>query len=172
MHYTFRFRLSAFGFFPSLLVVAGCCWHASNPAQEGNVPMSIQITSTGFAHNQAIPKKYSGEGDDISPAPAWTNIPEGTQELALICDDPERAHARALGALGDLQYSGGGEGLAGRSGPARNNWRRRRGRCRGRTRGPSRTNRLPGPDAAAGHGTHHYHFTGMRSGARSTPDRG
>ncbi|NQU23598.1 MAG: YbhB/YbcL family Raf kinase inhibitor-like protein [Candidatus Nealsonbacteria bacterium] len=51
--------------------------------------MAIEITSTAFAQGQPIPKKYSGEGVDVSPPLAWSGLPEGTQELALICDDPD-----------------------------------------------------------------------------------
>ena len=51
--------------------------------------MTISITSTAFEAGKAIPKKYSGEGEDVSPPLAWSNVPQGTKELALICDDPD-----------------------------------------------------------------------------------
>ncbi len=51
--------------------------------------MSIEITSSAFAGGQQIPKKYTGEGADVSPPLAWSKLPEKTQELALICDDPD-----------------------------------------------------------------------------------
>ncbi len=51
--------------------------------------MAIEITSTAFAHGEPIPKKYSGQGVDVSPPLAWSGLPEGTQELALVCDDPD-----------------------------------------------------------------------------------
>lgn len=51
--------------------------------------MAIQLTSTAFAEGAAIPRKYTGEGEDVSPALAWSGLPDGTQELALICDDPD-----------------------------------------------------------------------------------
>ena len=51
--------------------------------------MSIKITSSAFADGQRIPKKYTGEGQDVSPPLAWSDLPKGTQELALICDDPD-----------------------------------------------------------------------------------
>jgi Raf kinase inhibitor-like YbhB/YbcL family protein len=38
---------------------------------------------------ERIPKKYTADGDDLSPPLAWTEPPEGTVELALICDDPD-----------------------------------------------------------------------------------
>ena len=50
---------------------------------------SLQLTSTAFAAGSAIQKKHTGEGADISPALAWSNIPEGTQSFAIICHDPD-----------------------------------------------------------------------------------
>ena len=49
----------------------------------------IEITSTAFAHGQPIPKKYTADGGDLSPPLAWSGLPAGTKELALICDDPD-----------------------------------------------------------------------------------
>ncbi|HID74625.1 MAG TPA: YbhB/YbcL family Raf kinase inhibitor-like protein [Planctomycetaceae bacterium] len=51
--------------------------------------MGIQLTSSAFAPGEPIPRQYTGEGQDCSPPLAWTGLPEGTGELALICDDPD-----------------------------------------------------------------------------------
>jgi Raf kinase inhibitor-like YbhB/YbcL family protein len=51
--------------------------------------MTIRVTSTAFEHGQPIPRKYTGEGSDVSPPIAWSGLPEGTKELVLICDDPD-----------------------------------------------------------------------------------
>ncbi len=51
--------------------------------------MTIVVTSSAFEQGQPIPRKYTGEGEDISPPLAWTGLPEGTKELALIVDDPD-----------------------------------------------------------------------------------
>jgi Raf kinase inhibitor-like YbhB/YbcL family protein len=51
--------------------------------------MAIQLTSTAFGEGERIPRKYTGEGEDVSPPLAWSGLPEGTKELALICDDPD-----------------------------------------------------------------------------------
>lgn len=49
----------------------------------------MKIRSTAFEHNQRIPKKYTGEGEDVSPPLAFEEIPNGTVSLALIVDDPD-----------------------------------------------------------------------------------
>ena len=51
--------------------------------------MTLQITSTAFSDNGAIPALYTCDGKDISPPLAWTGIPDGAQSLALIVDDPD-----------------------------------------------------------------------------------
>ena len=51
--------------------------------------MSIEVTSTAFKEGQLIPKKYTGEGADVSPPISWKGLPEGTREVVLICDDPD-----------------------------------------------------------------------------------
>ncbi len=51
--------------------------------------MALVLTSTAFVHNGAIPKIYTCQGEDISPALAWSGLPAGTKSLALIVDDPD-----------------------------------------------------------------------------------
>lgn len=51
--------------------------------------MTITVTSPAFDDGSRIPKKYTGDGEDVSPPLTWTGVPEGTQEIALICDDPD-----------------------------------------------------------------------------------
>jgi len=49
----------------------------------------LTITSPAFQHNQRIPEKYTGEGEDMNPPLSIEFIPEGTKTLALIFDDPD-----------------------------------------------------------------------------------
>jgi len=49
----------------------------------------MQISSPAFTANQAIPKQYTCDGKDISPALHWTGVPDKTRSLALIVDDPD-----------------------------------------------------------------------------------
>ncbi|MHB1034254.1 MAG: YbhB/YbcL family Raf kinase inhibitor-like protein [Pirellulales bacterium] len=51
--------------------------------------MKLTVSSSAFEAGNPIPKKYTGEGRDISPPLAWSDAPEGTKEFALICDDPD-----------------------------------------------------------------------------------
>ncbi len=49
----------------------------------------LKIRSTAFNDGERIPKKYTCDGEDISPPLIWEDIPEGTVTLALISDDPD-----------------------------------------------------------------------------------
>ena len=51
--------------------------------------MDINITSSAFAEGGMIPKRYTCDSEDVSPDLAWSGVPEGTQSIALICDDPD-----------------------------------------------------------------------------------
>ncbi len=51
--------------------------------------MRITVHSEAFAQNQAVPQKYTGDGDDVSPPLRWSQPPEHAKELALIVDDPD-----------------------------------------------------------------------------------
>jgi Raf kinase inhibitor-like YbhB/YbcL family protein len=117
----------------------------------------MEITSTVFRDGQAIPQKYTGEGEDVSPELHWTNLPDGTKELALICDDPDAPRAEPwvhwvifkISSLLDHLP----EGIARSPRPSkpaevlqgRNSW-------------PSDNIGYRGPMPPPGHGTHHYHF--------------
>lgn len=51
--------------------------------------MKFSLTSPAFEHGQPIPRRYTCEGDDISPPLEWAGHPEGTKSLALIAEDPD-----------------------------------------------------------------------------------
>ncbi len=51
--------------------------------------MSLAITSPVFGQNESIPTLYTCDGDDCSPELVFSDIPDGTQSLVLIVDDPD-----------------------------------------------------------------------------------
>ncbi len=57
--------------------------------------MTLRITSPAFAHNAAVPAKYTCEGSDVSPPLAWSGVPDGTKSLVLIVDDPDAPDPKA-----------------------------------------------------------------------------
>ena len=51
--------------------------------------MKLDIKSTAFGEGNSIPKQYTCDGSDISPQLSWSQPPEGTGSMVLICDDPD-----------------------------------------------------------------------------------
>jgi Raf kinase inhibitor-like YbhB/YbcL family protein len=51
--------------------------------------MSFELTSAAFAPGEMIPRKYTCDGEDISPPLRWGDPPPDSKSLALISDDPD-----------------------------------------------------------------------------------
>lgn len=49
----------------------------------------LQLTSPAFGPHGPIPKKHTGEGEDVSPPLAWRNAPANASSFAVICHDPD-----------------------------------------------------------------------------------
>jgi len=111
--------------------------------------MAFTLNSPAFAPGEPIPQRfaYHDEGENHSPPLAWEGAPEGCQQFALLCDDPDApreepwVHWVLYGIPPEravLDEDGGGAFREGPNDFDENGWG-----------GP-----LPPP----GHGTHHYHF--------------
>lgn len=49
----------------------------------------MRLISSAFTHGGEIPPRHTCEGDDVSPALAWADVPTNTKSLVLIVDDPD-----------------------------------------------------------------------------------
>jgi len=49
----------------------------------------LQVSSAAFEPGSEIPVQYSCQGANLSPPLEWSGVPEGTQSLALVVDDPD-----------------------------------------------------------------------------------
>ena len=107
----------------------------------------MRISSSAFDHRSAIPRRHSKEGDDVSPPLAWSGVPEGAKELALVVDDPDAPRAEPFvhwvlhglpAATSGLREGESGGGTEGRNDFGDVGW--------------------GGPMPPPGHGTHHYRF--------------
>ncbi len=116
--------------------------------------MAMTLKSPAFADGQRIPEKYTGEGQDLSPPLEWSDPPEGTKTLALLCDDPDAPRGtwdhwllwNVPAALRKLP-----EGV-----PDRERLPDLGGGVQGANSWPKIG--YGGPMPPPGHGTHHYHF--------------
>lgn len=96
------FRLAVGFGFSAILLAAGGCGGDGNAVrsdveeeiariQAENAPTGskMRLTSTAFQPRQPIPKRYTSQGEDVSPPLAWEGVPEGTVAFALLLSDPD-----------------------------------------------------------------------------------
>jgi Raf kinase inhibitor-like YbhB/YbcL family protein len=58
-------------------------------AEEPPPPPAFSLSSGAFGEGEEIPVLYSCQGDNLSPPLEWVGVPEGTQSLVLLVDDPD-----------------------------------------------------------------------------------
>ncbi len=107
----------------------------------------MKLESPAFKDGQPIPRRHTGEGEDLSPALAWSGVPPGTKEFALVCDDPDAPREKPwvhwvlygipAGTTG-LKEASKGVGVDGKNDFGRPGY--------------------GGPMPPKGHGIHHYRF--------------
>lgn len=52
-------------------------------------PMAFSIKSSAFANGGKIPRMFTCDGLNTSPALEWSEAPAGTQSLLVVCNDPD-----------------------------------------------------------------------------------
>ncbi len=109
----------------------------------------MQLSSSAFSNGAAIPRRFTCDGEDLSPPLAWQAAPAKTRSFVLLCDDPDApagtwhhwaAYDIPAGQTGLAEDAGAGGGAAKQ---AVNDFRR-----------PG----YGGPCPPHGHGRHRYHF--------------
>lgn len=77
----------------TILLISSC--DRTSAAEETAAPvdeeetLTLKLTSPAFLEGERIPKKYTGEGPDVSPPLKWIQAPPTTASFAVICDDPD-----------------------------------------------------------------------------------
>ena len=111
---------------------------------------TMTVTSEAFDALGRIPRRHTGEGEDVSPALSWSGAPDGTKSFAVICHDPDAplvqpgSYGFVHWVLYDLAGSttsldeGTSEGTSGATDFGRDGY--------------------GGPMPPEGHGPHHYYF--------------
>lgn len=61
--------------------------NAAKPPRPETRPMKLE--SPAFAEQGEIPKRFTCDGDNISPTLLWSDLPARTKSLVLIVDDPD-----------------------------------------------------------------------------------
>jgi Raf kinase inhibitor-like YbhB/YbcL family protein len=105
----------------------------------------LSLTSDAFQDGQPIPRRYTCDGADQTPALDWGEPPPGTRSFALVIDDPD-APSGTFRHWGMYDIPASARSIGGES-----------------KTGSEATNDFDkpgygGPCPPIGHGIHHYHF--------------
>ena len=49
----------------------------------------MRLTSSAFAHDAPIPRRYTCDGEDVSPPLEWAEAPAAALSFVVLCDDPD-----------------------------------------------------------------------------------
>lgn len=49
----------------------------------------LKVTTPAFEFGQRMPDKHAYDTENLSPELTWSGTPDGTQEIAVICHDPD-----------------------------------------------------------------------------------
>src|SRR5207245_1697298 len=74
-----------------LLALSGCGGHGGGTARTtGPTVGGFAFTAESDVHEgQAIPRRFTCDGADVSPKLTWTSVPPETKQLALVLEDPD-----------------------------------------------------------------------------------
>ncbi len=111
----------------------------------------MRLSSSAFSDGATIPRRFTCDGEDLSPPLEWGDAPAGTRSFVLLCDDPDAPagtwhHWATYDIAGDRRSLAQGAAAhkeADDFKQAVNDFRR-----------PG----YGGPCPPRGHGLHHYHF--------------
>lgn len=78
--------MAAFLLAAGLILAAG---RSNARAQQEASSGKLRLATSAFKVGGAIPKKFTCDGADTSPALDWNDPPPGTRSFALIADDPD-----------------------------------------------------------------------------------
>ena len=107
----------------------------------------LRIYSPAFASLETIPKRYTSDGENISPLLEWSGLPPATQQLVLICHDSDAPMPQGFThwllykippTVRQIEEAGGTKFAEGMNGAAQSGY--------------------TGPAPPKGHGLHHYYF--------------
>lgn len=61
----------------------------TSSAEKKEGKQTLLVQSPAFEEGGRIPAIYTCDDRNISPPLSWSNVPDSTKSLALICDDPD-----------------------------------------------------------------------------------
>jgi Raf kinase inhibitor-like YbhB/YbcL family protein len=108
----------------------------------------MKLVSTAFADGAMMPRRYTCDGENVSPPLQWSDAPAGLRSFVLLCDDPDAPagtwhHWAAYDIPPNTTLLAENAAQDKEMKQAVNDFRK---------------TRYGGPCPPPGHGPHHYHF--------------
>jgi Phosphatidylethanolamine-binding protein len=87
-----------------VVLLSACVTGAPTPFSHSGPAPNFALTSSAFTEGAAIPKKYTCDGENISPPLSWSGAPDYTKSFILMLEDldaPTGTHplVHALGCV-------------------------------------------------------------------------
>lgn len=111
----------------------------------------MRLTSSAFADGATIPRRFTCDGEGLSPPLGWSDPPDSVGSFVLLCDDPD-----APG--GTWHHWAAYDIPADRTGLLEGAARQSSGQDFKQAINDFRKPGYGGPCPPRGHGLHHYHF--------------
>jgi Raf kinase inhibitor-like YbhB/YbcL family protein len=108
---------------------------------------TLTLSSPAFSTEGRIPQRFTGVGENVSPALSWSGAPHGTKQFAIAVHDPDAPLPRGFthwlvwgipASSTGIPEGGGGSFTEGSNGMGKRGY--------------------VGPTPPKGHGVHHYFF--------------
>jgi Raf kinase inhibitor-like YbhB/YbcL family protein len=88
--------MNIFGSWPRRLLAAGLTlWSSLSLSLESEGVRTMKLESPAFSPNGDMPVRFTCDGQDLSPPLSWSELPQGTNSLVLIVDDPDAPDPKA-----------------------------------------------------------------------------
>jgi Raf kinase inhibitor-like YbhB/YbcL family protein len=71
------------------LALAGCGGDDTPESELPQAPERMQVASAAFDEGQTIPRRFTCDGENLSPPLAFRDVPPRARELALVVEDPD-----------------------------------------------------------------------------------
>jgi Raf kinase inhibitor-like YbhB/YbcL family protein len=70
-------------------VFPACGGEDTPESQLPGAPETVRVTSPAFDEGQTIPKRFTCDGEEVSPPLVFRAVPPRARELALVVEDPD-----------------------------------------------------------------------------------
>lgn len=71
-------------------LLAGCGLFGEEVTEPARTaPATLALTSPAFQDGAAVPRRFTCDGDNVSPPLAWTGVPDDARALAVVVTDPD-----------------------------------------------------------------------------------